>query len=95
MTFVPRDDAAAAAAAIDGDTAAVIVELVQGIAGAYDLQPAFVTALEQACRAAGALLIVDEVQSGVGRCGAPFAADLYSVTPDILTTAKALGTGFP
>ena len=95
VAFVPRDDAAAATAAIDGDTAAVIVELVQGIAGAYDLQPEFVTALAAACRAAGALLIVDEVQSGVGRCGAPFAADLYSVNPDILTTAKALGTGFP
>jgi acetylornithine/succinyldiaminopimelate/putrescine aminotransferase len=95
VTFVPRDAAATAAAAIDTDTAAVIVELVQGIAGAYDLEPGFVAALTEACRAAGALLIVDEVQSGVGRCGAPFAADLYAVKPDILTTAKALGTGFP
>jgi acetylornithine/N-succinyldiaminopimelate aminotransferase len=95
VDFVARDDIAAAAAAIDKETAAVIIELVQGIAGAYDLDPAFVAAIKDACDRSGALLIIDEVQTGVGRCGEAFAADVYSVQPDILTTAKALGTGFP
>jgi acetylornithine/succinyldiaminopimelate/putrescine aminotransferase len=95
VDFIPRDDAARAGEMIDGDTAAVIIELVQGLAGAYDLEPGFVLAIAEACRRTGALLIVDEVQSGVGRTGAPFAADLYGIKPDMLTTAKALGGGFP
>ena len=76
-------------------TAAVIVEPVQGLAGAVDLGAPFLHALRQRCDAVGALLIFDEVQCGVGRTGAPFAANLYGVTPDMLTTAKALGNGFP
>jgi acetylornithine/succinyldiaminopimelate/putrescine aminotransferase len=95
VEFIPRDDAAAAARAIDGNTAAVIFEPVQGVGGAYDLAPDFVAALAAAARKAGALLIADEVQSGVGRSGAPFAVDLYGLVPDMLTTAKALGGGFP
>ncbi len=95
VDFIPRDDAARAGEMINGDTAAVIIELVQGLAGAYDLDPGFVGAIAEACRKSGALLIVDEVQSGVGRTGAPFAANLYGVKPDMLTTAKALGGGFP
>lgn len=95
VEFIPRDDAAAAARAIDGSTAAVIFEPVQGVGGAYDLAPGFVAALAAAARKAGALIIADEVQSGVGRSGAPFAVDLYGLVPDMLTTAKALGGGFP
>lgn len=95
VAFIPRDDVARAEAMIDGETAAVIIELVQGLAGAYDLDPGFVLTVAEACRRAGALLIIDEVQSGVGRTGAAFAADLYGITPDMLTTAKALGGGFP
>ena len=95
VCFVPRDRPEDAAGAIGDDTAAVILELVQGVAGAYDLSTEFVSAIVSACRNAGALLIVDEVQTGVGRTGAPFAADLYELSPDILTTAKALGGGFP
>jgi acetylornithine/succinyldiaminopimelate/putrescine aminotransferase len=95
VDFIPRDDAARAEEMINGETAAVIIELVQGLAGAYDLDPGFVVTVAEACRRAGALLIVDEVQSGVGRTGAPFAANLYGVKPDMLTTAKALGGGFP
>ncbi|MEQ1801138.1 MAG: aminotransferase class III-fold pyridoxal phosphate-dependent enzyme [Gammaproteobacteria bacterium] len=93
--FIPRDDTARAEEMINGETAAVIIELVQGLAGAYDLDPGFVLTVAEACRRTGALLIVDEVQSGVGRTGAPFAANLYGVKPDMLTTAKALGGGFP
>lgn len=95
VDFIPRDDVARAEAMIDGATAAVIIELVQGLAGAYDLDPGFVLTVAEACRRSGALLIIDEVQSGVGRTGAPFAADLYGIKPDMLTTAKALGGGFP
>lgn len=95
VDFIPRDDSARAGEMINGETAAVIIELVQGLAGAYDLDPGFVRTVAEACRRTGALLIVDEVQSGVGRTGAPFAANLYGVQPDMLTTAKALGGGFP
>jgi acetylornithine/succinyldiaminopimelate/putrescine aminotransferase len=95
VDFIPRDDIARAEAMINGETAAVILEVVQGLAGAYDLDPAFVTAVAAACKRQGALLIVDEVQSGVGRTGAAFAAQLYGLQPDMLTTAKALGGGFP
>ena len=95
VDFIPRDDLTAPAAMIDSDTAAVIIELVQGVAGAYDLDPEFVAAIAAACKAQGALFIIDEVQTGVGRMGTPFAADLYELQPDMLTTAKALGTGFP
>jgi acetylornithine/succinyldiaminopimelate/putrescine aminotransferase len=95
VDFIPRDDIAKAEALIDGTTAAVIIEVVQGLAGAYDLDPAFVAAVAAACKRHGALLIVDEVQSGVGRTGAAFAAELYGLQPDLLTTAKALGGGFP
>ncbi|MDH5275385.1 MAG: aminotransferase class III-fold pyridoxal phosphate-dependent enzyme [Gammaproteobacteria bacterium] len=95
VDFIPRDDVARAEAMINPETAAVIIELVQGLAGAYDLDTGFVLAVAEACHRVGALLIVDEVQSGVGRTGAPFAADLYGIRPDMLTTAKALGGGFP
>jgi acetylornithine/succinyldiaminopimelate/putrescine aminotransferase len=95
VEFVSRDIPEKATAAIDGNTAAVILELVQGIAGAFDLDPDFVNAVAAACKRHGALLIIDEVQTGVGRCGAGFAAQVYKIQPDILTTAKALATGFP
>jgi acetylornithine/succinyldiaminopimelate/putrescine aminotransferase len=68
---------------------------VQGQAGAFALDPAFVQAIAAACRKNGALLIADEIQSGMGRCGAPFAIELSAVRPDMLTVAKSLGAGFP
>jgi acetylornithine/succinyldiaminopimelate/putrescine aminotransferase len=80
---------------INGDTAAVIVELVQGMAGAYELGREFAETLAGRCAETGALLIVDEVQSGMGRSGHPFAADAYQIKPDLLTVAKSLGAGFP
>jgi acetylornithine/N-succinyldiaminopimelate aminotransferase len=76
-------------------TAAVIVEPVQGLAGAVDLGVEYLTALRRRCDAVGALLIFDEVQCGMGRVGQPFAANLYGVLPDMITTAKALGNGYP
>jgi acetylornithine/N-succinyldiaminopimelate aminotransferase len=95
VSFIPRADPAAIAAQVTRDTAAVIVEPVQGLAGAVDLGAPFLGALRARCDEVGALLIFDEVQCGMGRTGEPFAANLYGVRPDMLTTAKALGNGFP
>jgi acetylornithine/N-succinyldiaminopimelate aminotransferase len=95
VRFVSRSDPAAAAAGVTERTACVIVEPVQGLAGAFDVPVAVLAALRRRCSEVGALLIFDEVQCGVGRSGAPFAANRAGVTPDIVTTAKALGAGFP
>ena len=93
--FVPRNDQAALEATLDANTAAVIVEPIQGLAGAVDLHRGFLHATRAATQAAGTMLIFDEVQCGMGRTGFPFAADMYEVYPDLLTTAKSLGGGFP
>lgn len=95
VDFMPRDGSSDPAVHIDSDTAAVIIELVQGLGGAYDLDPVFVSAIANTCAEQGALLIIDEVQTGVGRCGQAFASDLYGIRPDMLTVAKSLAGGFP
>ncbi|MGH8139123.1 MAG: aspartate aminotransferase family protein [Steroidobacteraceae bacterium] len=95
VSFIPRRDAAEIARQVTDKTAAVIVEPVQGLAGAVDLGQEFLDALRHRCDEVGAVLIFDEVQCGVGRVGEPFAANLYGVMPDMITTAKALGNGFP
>jgi acetylornithine/N-succinyldiaminopimelate aminotransferase len=95
VRFVPRDDVDALAEAVGPQTACVIVEPVQGLAGAYDLAPEFLATARSATAAAGALLIFDEVQTGMGRLGAPFGAALHGIEPDLLTTAKGLAGGLP
>jgi acetylornithine/N-succinyldiaminopimelate aminotransferase len=95
VSFIPRRAVAAINAHVTEDTAAVIVEPVQGVGGAFDLGVEFLARLRERCDETGALLIFDEVQCGVGRTGEPFAANLYGVTPDMITTAKGLGNGFP
>ena len=95
VTFVPRDDIEALETSMGEDVAAVILEPVQGLAGAFDLATDFVRAARRLTSASGSLLILDEVQTGIGRLGQPFGADLYDVTPDLMTTAKGLGGGFP
>jgi len=95
VDFIPRDDVAAVHAMVDSDVAAVIFEPVQGIAGAYDLSIEFVEALATRCRDSGAVLIADEVQSGMGRSGRFFASQAYGIEPDIITNAKSLGGGIP
>ena len=95
VAFVPRNDVAALAAAVDSSTAAVIIEPVQGLAGAFDFARDFLHAIRAACDRTGALMIIDEVQTGMGRLGAPFGAQLYGVRPDLLTVAKGLGGGIP
>jgi len=95
VAHVPVDDPEALEAALDENTAALILEPVQGIAGARDLDPGFVRAARTLTGRIGAVLIFDEVQCGMGRTGQPFAAHLYGVTPDVLTAAKGLAGGFP
>jgi acetylornithine/N-succinyldiaminopimelate aminotransferase len=95
VSFTPRDNPEAVDQLIDRDTAAVIVEPVQGVGGAYDVGKPMLKALRRRCDEVGAILIFDEVQCGVGRTGAPFGANFYGVTPDMITAAKALGNGFP
>jgi acetylornithine/N-succinyldiaminopimelate aminotransferase len=92
---VPFNDVEAMDRLVDGSVAAVIVEPVQGLTGARDCSPAFLQAARQACTRAGAALIFDEVQCGVGRSGHFTAAESYGVTPDIITMAKGLASGFP
>jgi acetylornithine/N-succinyldiaminopimelate aminotransferase len=95
VTIVPRKDVDALSTAMGPDVAAFIVEPIQGQAGAVDFGAEYLAAARELTRAAGALLIFDEVQCGMGRTGHPFAAQAYGVTPDILTTAKGLAGGFP
>jgi len=95
VQFIAREDIAALNAAVDSSTAGVIIEPVQGLAGAFDFSTEFLHAARAACDRAGALLIIDEVQTGMGRLGEPFGAQLHRVRPDLLTVAKGLGGGFP
>ena len=92
---VPFNDVAALEDAVDQSVAALIVEPVQGFAGARDCSPEFLRAARRICRDRGAALIFDEVQCGVGRCGAFSAAEAYGVVPDLLTFAKGLASGLP
>jgi acetylornithine/succinyldiaminopimelate/putrescine aminotransferase len=92
---VPADDVAAIESAVDEGVAAVILEPVQGLSGARDLSADFLRAARRACDARGAALIFDEVQCGVGRCGAFTTAEAVGVVPDVLTLAKGLASGLP
>jgi len=93
FTHVPFADADAVAAAITDETAAVIVEPVQGENGVIVPPDDYLPALRALCTARGVLLIFDEVQTGFGRTGALFGCDHWGVAPDIMTMAKALGGG--
>lgn len=95
VTRVPFDDVDALEAAVASDVAAVILEPVQGVAGARAVSQQFMAAARQSTLREGALLILDEVQCGMGRTGHPFAAQAYGVTPDVLTVAKGIAGGFP
>jgi len=92
---VPFDDAEALAAAVGPETAAVILEPVQGLAGARGFSVATLRAVRAACDAAGALLVFDEVQCGCGRSGAFTAGQAVGVEADIVTLAKGIASGMP
>jgi len=95
VTFVPYGDADALAAAVDDTTAAVVVEPIQGEAGVIVPPDGFLAAARDITTRHGALLWVDEVQTGVGRTGDWFAHTTSGVVPDIVTLAKGLGGGIP
>jgi acetylornithine/LysW-gamma-L-lysine aminotransferase len=93
--FIPYDNPQTAAEAISERTAAVIVEIVQGEGGVRPGSTGFFQRLRELCTARGALLIVDEVQTGFARTGRMFAFEHHAVVPDILTLAKSVAGGLP
>lgn len=95
FSHVPYNNIEALDKAITNETAAVILELVQGEGGVYPANLEYVQAARNLCNERGALLIVDEIQTGFGRTGKLFAVQHYGVTPDLLTCAKSLAGGVP
>lgn len=95
ITHVPFNDPDALAAAVSPRTCAVIIEPVQGESGVLPADIEFLQAARRLCSRFQAALILDEVQTGMGRTGKLFAYEHYSIVPDILTSAKALGSGIP
>jgi len=95
VEFVEYGDAAAMREAVDEDTAAVILEPLQGEGGINPVPTEYLQAVRVATATSGAALILDEIQTGLGRTGSLWAADRHDVVPDILTTAKGLGSGLP
>ena len=95
VEFVTYDDAAEMAAAIDDDTAAVIVEPVQGEGGINPARKEFLQRVRVETATSGAALIFDEVQTGMGRTGTLWASEWADVVPDMITSAKGLGNGLP
>lgn len=95
VTFVPYGDATALRAAVDERCAGVFLEPIQGEAGVIPPEPGYLHAAREICDGAGAALVLDEIQSGIGRTGAWFAHQADGVRPDVLTIAKGLGGGLP
>ncbi|WP_405130884.1 aspartate aminotransferase family protein [Paenibacillus sp. FSL H8-0317] len=92
---VPLHDVPALEAAIGPNTAAIMLEMVQAEGGVYPVEPEFVKHVRELCDKHGLLLIVDEVQTGMGRTGKLFAHEHYGIEPDVFTVAKGIGSGFP
>lgn len=95
VEILPYNDIEAAQKAIDASTCAVVVEVVQGEGGVHLADPQFLKALRTYCTLHDALLIVDEIQTGLGRTGKLWAYQHYDIQPDMMTLAKALGGGLP
>jgi predicted acetylornithine/succinylornithine family transaminase len=95
QTVVPFDDLDAARAAVTEDTAAFVVEPIQGEGGVNVPTDGYLAGLREICDARGALLVFDEIQTGVGRCGTMLGYQHEDVTPDVITLGKGLGGGFP
>ncbi|WP_029211402.1 acetylornithine transaminase [Arsenicicoccus bolidensis] len=95
VTFVPYDDVEALRAAVDETVAAVVLEPIQGEAGVIPASTDYLRAAREVTTAAGALLVLDEIQSGVGRSGLWFAHQAHGVRPDVMTLAKGLAGGVP
>jgi acetylornithine/LysW-gamma-L-lysine aminotransferase len=95
FSHVPFNKIEALEEAVNEETAAVILEVVQGEGGVYPATAEYIQAARQICDERGALLIVDEIQTGFGRSGKMFAVRHFDVTPDLLTCAKSLAGGVP
>ncbi len=95
FAMVPFGDLGAAAAEIDGRTCAVLVEAIQGEAGVIEPPDGYLQGLQSLCRERGALFVLDEVQTGIGRLGRAFGFQHYGLEPDVITLAKGLGGGVP
>ncbi|WP_086347315.1 acetylornithine transaminase [Candidatus Enterococcus clewellii] len=80
---------------LDGNTAAVMLELIQGEGGVIPAEKQWIKQVVALCEKNGSLVIVDEVQTGIGRTGAFYVSEAYDITPDVITLAKGLGNGFP
>lgn len=93
--IIPYNDAQQLEAAIDGDVAAIMLEVIQGEGGVNQIDPDFAQLLTVLCKSKGILLIIDEVQTGIGRTGTRYAYEQTVLEPDIITLAKGLGGGFP
>ncbi|MCM3716609.1 acetylornithine transaminase [Alkalihalobacillus oceani] len=95
FTYVTLNDEKELAGAVTADTAAIIVEVIQGEGGVLPMSKEYAKKLSQICEQYQCLLIVDEVQTGIGRTGTAFAYEQLELSPDIITVAKGLGNGFP
>ena len=95
ITHLPYNDIAALEAAISDKTCAIVMEPLQGEGGIIGADPAFAKRVRELCDQHNALLVMDEVQTGVGRLGSLYAYEQLGITPDIMTSAKGLGNGFP
>lgn len=95
FVYVPFNDIAAVEKEMNDEVAAVMLEVLQGEGGIHRGEPNFLREVEQLCRQNGALLILDEIQTGIGRTGKPFAFLHDDLNPDIVTSAKGLGSGLP
>jgi acetylornithine/LysW-gamma-L-lysine aminotransferase len=95
FAHVPYDKLDALEAAVTDDTAAVLIELVQGEGGVRPASPEYVAGVARLCQERGALLVVDEVQTGFGRTGSMWASQRYGVTPDLIALAKSIAGGLP
>lgn len=93
--YVPFNDIDSLRAAVNDKTAAIMLEIVQAEGGVHTIKAAFAQEVAKLCAEHGLLLIIDEVQTGMGRTGALFAHEHYGLEPDIFTVAKGLGSGFP
>jgi len=95
FVHVPLNDIEALKAAITDKTAAIMLELIQAEGGVLEADPQFVREVRELCDREGILLILDEIQTGMGRTGKLFAYEHYGIEPDIFTLAKGIGSGFP
>jgi acetylornithine/LysW-gamma-L-lysine aminotransferase len=95
FSHVPYNDLAALERAVTGQTAAVLLEAVQGEGGVHPAEPGYLQGAQELCRQRGTRLIVDEVQTGYGRTGRFFACEHYHVEPDLLAVAKSMAGGLP